>query len=885
MARKKRRSGGTGTKKRSSSTVKKNGNNGRGKAKIDKAARIRLEIISIAVIAVGIFFIVAMFTETNGKVGAILDERFTGLFGVMAKAVPFFLITYGGLLFLGVVSGAKIWRVVWVAAIFIAMCIIIAGRYIEVVDGEAMIMGGEGTSLVYERSLAGESGGVLGTYFAKWLVGQIGIAGLYVFCIALLIVSGILLAGMPMSEAADAVMEKQSSRREKKRKKRNRRREREDDEFGDEAYKKSAASRSWKSGDPGDFAMPSFLSGDPAAEASGGAETTGQNRIIDAVLNDETYGDVSRGREPEIEDTNIPFVADDKAEKHEPEIAAPAPNPGKQAKETRIMTSDSSLGKRHSDDIRFGSSLDDSNYKLPPPDLLSKGKGKGNNENASELKANATRLEKALRDFRVEARVAKVTVGPTVTRYEVEPYIGVKIQSIRSLESDLALKLGAKSVRVVAMPGQSVIGIEAYNTNTGIVTLREMVDSDEFRNAPGKISFALGKNISGKRIVVNLKEMPHLLIAGTTSAGKSVCINSILLSILFRAKPSEVKLILIDPKVVELKSYNDLPHLLVPVVTDPERAAMALSYAVSLMEERYKKIEEYNLRNIEGYNDRMRKEGRREEIMPQIVIIIDELSNLMDVASGKVQDSISRLASMARAAGIHLVVATQQPLASVLTSIIKSNIPSRIAFAVSDNSASRVILDTPGAERLHGKGDMLFKPLGSLEEPMRVQGSFADDNDINRVVNYVKKQMNPFYSPEIMSQVDVDAASHMTEDEDDFFLQAVEMVAQSEARQVSVSMIQRRFRIGYNRAARIVDMMEERGIVAASDGTNKPRRLIMSEGQLANFLNPAGGHEEPYDDGLAGDSGHTGVSNGLSLDGQDTDGGRDHADGFGGADD
>jgi len=880
VARKKRRSGGTGTKKRSSSTARKSGKAARGKAKIDQRARIRLEIISIAIIALGVFFLVAMFTETNGKVGAILDERFTGLFGVMAKTVPFFLITYGGLLLLGVVSGAKIWRVVWVAAIFITMCVIIAGRYIEVVDGEAMIMGGEGTSLVYERSVAGESGGVIGAYFAKWIVGQIGIAGLYIFCIAMLIVSGILLAGMPISKAADAMFEKQNAQREKKRRKREKRRE--DDEFGEAAFQKMVASRPEKSRDSGDFKMPSFLSEDFDAGPVGGTETTGQNRIIDAVLNDETYGDISRARDPEIEDTNIPFEPDEKAEKNEPEIAEPAPNPEKRAKETRIMTSDSSLGKRNSKDIHFGSTLDDSNYKLPPPDLLSKGKGKGKNENASDLKANATRLEKALRDFRVEARVAKVTVGPTVTRYEVEPYIGVKIQSIRSLESDLALKLGAKSVRVVAMPGQSVIGIEAYNTNTGIVTLREMIDSEEFRAAPGKISFALGKNISGKRIVVNLKDMPHLLIAGTTSAGKSVCINSILLSILFRAKPSEVKLILIDPKVVELKSYNDLPHLLVPVVTDPERAAMALSYAVTLMEERYKKIEEYNLRNLEGYNDKMRKDGRREEMMPQIVIIIDELSNLMDVASGKVQDSISRLASMARAAGIHLVVATQQPLASVLTSIIKSNIPSRIAFAVSDNSASRVILDTPGAERLHGKGDMLFKPLGSLEEPMRVQGSFAEDNDISRVVNYVKKQMNPFYSPEIMSQVDVDASSRMVEEEDDFFMQAVEMVAQSEAKQVSVSMIQRRFRIGYNRAARIVDMMEERGIVAASDGTNKPRRLIMSEGRLASFLNPDERGNGPAD--AAGNKEVSGLAP-AGQDGWDAEGDRDDTDDFGDADD
>ena len=828
MARRKRKSGGTNTKKR-------------GRKAIDERARIRLEIVSIAIIAVGIFLMAALFSESKGNVGTVLDERLTGAFGVMAGALPFFVIIYGGLLLAGVLGGAKIWRVVWVAAIFIVMCTTIAGRYIEVTDGEATIMGGEGTSHVYEMSIAGESGGVVGTYFAKWLVGEAGIAGLYICCIALLIVSGILLAGMPMSKAADAVIEKSNSRREKRRKRRRYQREQEDEDSDDAAYLSAAKARLRSSGKTDSFEMPSFLRGDGDTEADPlpATKKTGKNSILDAVINDETYGDVNRGRGLEIEDTNVPFDTAGAAEE-DGKTAAQTQKQSKRTSDTVIMTSDSSLGKRSSDKMTYGLSHDDSNYRLPPLDLLAKGKAKGKNQDPADYKANAARLEQALRDFRVEARVVKVTVGPTVTRYEVEPDIGVKIQSIRSLEPDLSLKLGAKSVRVVAMPGQSVVGIEAYNTNTGIVTLREMIDSEEFRKAPGKICFALGKNISGKRIVVDLKEMPHLLIAGTTSAGKSVCINSILLSILYRAKPSEVKLILIDPKVVELKSYNDLPHLLVPVVTDPERAAMALSYAVSLMEERYKKIEEYNLRNLEGYNARMRKERRFDEIMPQIVIIIDELSNLMDVASGKVQDAISRLASMARAAGIHLVVATQQPLASVLTSIIKSNIPSRIAFAVSDNSASRVILDTPGAERLHGKGDMLFKPLGSLEEPMRVQGSFADDSDINRVVSYVKKQMDPYYSEEVMSHVDAASAPGMNDDEDDFFLQAVEMITQSESKQVSVSMIQRRFRIGYNRAARIVDMMEERGIVASSDGTNKPRRLIMGEAQLEEFLASAG---------------------------------------------
>jgi S-DNA-T family DNA segregation ATPase FtsK/SpoIIIE len=350
------------------------------------------------------------------------------------------------------------------------------------------------------------------------------------------------------------------------------------------------------------------------------------------------------------------------------------------------------------------------------------------------------------------------------------------------------------------------------------------------------------------------------MIAGTTGSGKSVCINSILLSFLFRAKPSEVKLILVDPKVVELKSYNDIPHLLVPVVTDPERAAMALAYAVTIMTDRYKMFSGHNVRNLDGYNEKMRNEGLPEEVLPQIVIIIDELSDLMAVAKDKVQESISRLAAMARAAGMHLIVATQQPLATILTSVIKANIPSRIAFSVSSNSASRVILDNPGAERLHGNGDMLFAPVGE-REAMRVQGAFVSDSEVQKVTDFIKKQMDPDYSVDVMSHVDATAMSTLTDDEDELFLDAVEMVAQ--VRQASVSMIQRRFRVGYNRAARLVDMMEERGIVVPSDGTNKPRRLLMSEAQIAAFLDAAGRAQALADADVSGGeqptgTGHTG---------------------------
>ncbi|MDR2163195.1 MAG: DNA translocase FtsK [Clostridiales Family XIII bacterium] len=490
-------------------------------------------------------------------------------------------------------------------------------------------------------------------------------------------------------------------------------------------------------------------------------------------------------------------------------------------------------------------------YKLPPVNLLKKSQPSARSENDNELRAKAHKLEETLRDFRVDAKVLKVTVGPTVTRYEVEPDIGVKIQSIKSLESDLALRLEVKSVRVVPMPGQAVVGIEAYNSKRGIVTLREIIDSSEFMGRESKIAFALGKNISGDRIIADLADMPHLLIAGTTGSGKSVCINSILLSIMYKATPDEVKLILVDPKVVELKPYNDIPHLLLPVVTSPERAATALGYAVTIMNERYAKFAEFNVRNLAGYNSLMIDEGRGEEILPQIVIVIDELSDLMMIAPQKVQESISRLAAMARAAGMHLIVATQQPLASILTSVIKANIPSRIAFSVSSNSASRVILDEPGAERLHGKGDMLFSPVGT-REPMRVQGSFVSEAEVYKVTEYVKKEMDPDYSPDVLDVVNGGIPGDLTEDEDELFRDAVEAVVA--AKQASVSMLQRRFRIGYNRSARLVDMMEERGMVAPSDGTNKPRKVLMTESQFESYLS---GSSASVDASVAGGSSET----------------------------
>lgn len=485
------------------------------------------------------------------------------------------------------------------------------------------------------------------------------------------------------------------------------------------------------------------------------------------------------------------------------------------------------------DDSDFNK-VDTSKYKKPPIRLIKSPKyGLGQKESSAVLRERAGILEETLRNFNVDADVVKVTVGPAVTRYEVKPAVGVKVSKISNLADDIAMRMKAKSIRIEApIPGKDAVGIEIENENITTVFLREIIESDEFRNAGSRLSFAVGRDISGNSIVADLADMPHLLIAGATGSGKSVCINSIIMSILYKADPDEVKLVLIDPKVVELGDYNGIPHLLIPVVTDPSKAAAALNWAVTEMTDRYKKFAETHVRDLESYNSRMRSSGETEKVMPQVVVIIDELADLMMAAPSQVEESICRLAQMARAAGMHLIVATQRPSVDVVTGLIKANIPSRIAFAVSSQFDSRTILDTGGAEKLVGKGDMLFAPVG--KKPLRVQGCFVSDEEIRSVIDYVKKQVEEVsYSSEVVDRIErgqTGSGSSQDDDSDELIQDAEDCVVQ--AGQASVSMLQRRFRIGYNRAARIMDDLEARGVVGPQDGSH-PRQVLLSEDELA----------------------------------------------------
>lgn len=446
---------------------------------------------------------------------------------------------------------------------------------------------------------------------------------------------------------------------------------------------------------------------------------------------------------------------------------------------------------------------------------------------SEDTQSNAEKLIDTLASFGVGARVVNISQGPTVTRYEIQPNIGVKVSKIVNLADDIALNLAATGVRIEApIPGKAAIGIEVPNKEINSVLLRDVLESSQFKGHPSKLAFGVGKDITGNTVVGDIGKMPHLLIAGATGSGKSVCINTLIVSILYKASPSEVKLLMVDPKVVELGIYNGIPHLLIPVVTDPKKAAGALNWAVQEMTLRYKLFAENNVRDLAGYN-RLLEETGVENTLPQIVIIIDELADLMMVAPGEVEDSICRLAQMARAAGMHLVIATQRPSVDVITGVIKANIPSRISFAVSSQIDSRTILDMAGAEKLLGKGDMLYSPIGA-PKPIRVQGGFISDREVESVVSHIKASVPAEYDDEIMQKIDKPTGNSPVDSkgDDELLPQAIEMVL--ELGQASTSLVQRKFKVGYSRAARIVDQMETWGVISPPDGS-KPRQVLITK--------------------------------------------------------
>lgn len=482
-------------------------------------------------------------------------------------------------------------------------------------------------------------------------------------------------------------------------------------------------------------------------------------------------------------------------------------------------------------------------YKLPPVSLLTRGKKNGTGNQTMEMQETARKLQTTLQNFGVGVTVTNVSCGPSVTRYELQPEQGVKVSKIVSLADDIKLNLAAADIRIEApIPGKAAVGIEVPNKENMVVTLRELLESPEFEKHPSRVAFAVGKDIGGQTVVTDIAKMPHLLIAGATGSGKSVCINTLIMSILFKANPDEVKLIMVDPKVVELSVYNGIPHLMIPVVTDCKKAAGALNWAVAEMTDRYKKFADLNVRDLKGYNEKIQsiesieEEGKPQKL-PQIIIIVDELADLMMVAPGEVEDAICRLAQLARAAGIHLVIATQRPSVNVITGLIKANVPSRIAFSVSSGVDSRTIIDMNGAEKLLGKGDMLFFPAG-YPKPVRVQGAFVSDKEVGAVVDFLVKQTSAVqYNEEITSKI---ASGALTEgraraedDRDAYFIEAGRFIIEKE--KASIGMLQRMFKIGFNRAARIMEQLGQAGVVGPEEGT-KPRKILMTMEEFEAYI-------------------------------------------------
>ncbi len=483
-------------------------------------------------------------------------------------------------------------------------------------------------------------------------------------------------------------------------------------------------------------------------------------------------------------------------------------------------------------------SIEDENYEYPPTSLLGKSSKKVTKTGAKALTEKATQLQKTLHSFGVSAKVENISVGPAITRYELKPAEGVRVSKIANLADDIALNLAAESIRIEApIPGKQAVGIEIPNKEKESVPLRDVIESDEFEDNNSKLTVALGKDVAGSIVLADIAKMPHVLIAGSTGSGKSVCINTIITSIIYNAKPSEVKLVMVDPKVVELSVYNGIPHLLIPVVTDPRKAAGALAWAVQEMDNRYNLFAEKGVRDLKGYNQALEhsEDGENVGKLPQIVIIIDELADLMMVAAKEVEDSICRLAQKARAAGMHLVVATQRPSVDVITGLIKANIPSRIAFAVSSQIDSRTILDQVGAEKLLGKGDMLFYPA-SASKPVRVQGAFVSDGEVEKIVDFVKSNGVATYNEDILEEIEKSNKSEgqiekeaEEDDTDPLLMEAIDTVV--EIGQASTSFIQRRFKVGYARAGRIIDQMEARGIISGYEGS-KPRQVLITKERL-----------------------------------------------------
>ena len=773
-----------------------------------KSFSVSPEMMIIIMLIVGIMSGVLIYTGA-GQVGAILSPVLGGLVGIIKYVIPIGIIVMA----LSLIKEDS--EYVSTKVIQFLIFIVCVSVVMHVNQFSKLNLAGNATfeevvNEAYKLGTMNKGGGAIGAIVATPLMNLLGSLGTTILTIAISVVTLVYIVGANPVELLVEFVDGREDRKEEKRARREEQRQA-FNERREERRKNRAATHTEIAKEKDNAPMKDQVD-------------LMQDEIVINHFND-------NNNDEKKHKLGLFGKKDDESEKIKKEQKQNNPdeleNIFKEVQEEKEEKTKAVLQLDH-----YTHTVDDENYETPPVELLKQGSNKAIKGSKKALTDTATKLQKTLYSFGVSAKVENVSVGPVITRYELKPAEGVRVSKIAKLADDIALNLAAESIRIEApIPGKQAVGIEIPNKEKEIVPLRDIIDSEEFKDSKSKLSFALGKSVSGDNVITDIAKMPHVLIAGSTGSGKSVCINTLITSILYKAKPSEVKLIMVDPKVVELSVYNGIPHLLIPVVTDPKKAAGALAWAVQEMVNRYSLFAQKNVRDIKGYNAQLDKEGVDGKL-PQIVIIVDELADLMMVSPKDVEDAICRLAQMARAAGMHLVIATQRPSVDVITGIIKANIPSRIAFAVSSQVDSRTILDSVGAEKLLGKGDMLFYPSGA-SKATRVQGAFISDGDVEKIVDFLKKDGEAVYSDDIMEKIekanstDKELEENSEDDEADPFLQdAIEAVI--EIGSASASLIQRRFKVGYARAGRIIDQMEARGIISGYQGS-KPREVLMSK--------------------------------------------------------
>lgn len=763
------------------------------------------EVIIWLTLAVSLLLILSNF-GLGGWIGDEVSYFFSGIFGLITYIIPFAL--FGIVAFL-VSNKGNVSAYIKVAAGIVFL--ILACTFLELVD---------------------HKGGSLGKSIAKILTPTIGTAGTYVVIIIFMIICCVIITGKSLLQGVKT----QSGKAYDKAKEDNARRRKEAElrRKEREQEKKKTTGNSEKE--------KKKRTDKHAVGVSFATTLTGKSPDMKEIAPEPAEEPVS---EPEESPSFVINRAEPAPDVEEAESFAEEPyEPVRESKKKSGAMAAAEM-ERVAAAVAADEAKPKKAYHFPPMNLLKRG-NKTSGESDAHLRETAMKLQQILQNFGVNVTVTNVSCGPAVTRYELQPEMGVKVSKIVGLTDDIKLNLAAADIRIEApIPGKAAVGIEVPNKENSAVMLRDLLETAEFKNSQSKISFAAGKDIAGKVVVADIAKMPHVLIAGATGSGKSVCINTLIMSILYKASPEEVKLIMIDPKVVELSVYNGIPHLMIPVVTDPKKAAGALNWAVAEMMRRYQAFAEQNVRDMKGYNEKAASspaiDGEELKMMPQIVIIVDELADLMMVAPGDVEEAICRLAQLARAAGIHLVVATQRPSVNVITGLIKANMPSRIAFSVSSGVDSRTIIDMNGAEKLLGKGDMLFYPSG-YQKPARVQGAFVTDKEVQSVVEYLKNHNGDAdYDNEIVQHVNTSeigtgqglGAGSEENERDMYFTEAGRLIIDKD--KASIGMLQRTFKIGFNRAARIMDQLCEAGVVGGEEGT-KPRKVLMSKEEFEQYM-------------------------------------------------